>query len=261
MKKVFLSAAMVAAIFSSCGSSQKSVSLAGEWSIVSVDGNNVAEDKDAFIGFDMKDGRLYGNAGCNNIIGAVDIDSLEGSIKLSNVGATRMMCKDMDLEGKVLAALEKVAGYRASETGVELTDADGNLLFGLEKKVAPVANVADLDGEWIISRADGNKVNKVEETPFIVINVAEKNVFGTGGCNNFNGGFSQEENKPESFVFGELVTTMKAGPGMEQERVILDALSKVRSFNKKSDMIISLLDENQVEVVSLVKNTGKSLAE
>ena len=261
MKKVFLSVAVMAGILSSCGTANKTVSLAGEWNIVSVNGQKVSSENDPFLGFDMKDGRLYGNAGCNSIMGEVSVDSVEGSIELSQVGATRMMCRDMKTEDMVLSALEKVAGYKASENGVELTDAEGKVIFGLEKKVAPVADVNDLDGEWIISRVDGNKINKVEKTPFIVINVAEKSVHGTGGCNIVNGSFTQDENKPESFRFGDMATTMMAGPGMEQEGVILKAFDKVTSFVKESEKTVSLKDKDNNEVILLVKNTGKSLVE
>ena len=260
MKKVFLSVAVMTGILSSCGTSDKVVSLAGEWNIVSVEGQNVS-DNDPFLGFDVKDGRIYGNAGCNNIMGSMKVDSIEGSLELSQVAATRKMCPDMKTEGLVLAALEKVKGYKASENGVELTDAEGKVVFGLEKKVAPVADVNDMNGEWIISKVNGNKITKVEKTPFIAINVAEKTVHGTGGCNIFNGGFSQENNVPESFVLGDLATTMMAGPGLEQEGIVLEAFKEVASFVKVNERMISLKDKNNNEVILLVKNTGKSLVE
>lgn len=261
MKKVILSVAVMAALVSSCGKAGKSVSLAGEWNIVSVEGQQVASDDDSFLGFDMNEGRLYGNAGCNNIMGTVAVDSLKGTLTLSEVGATRKMCLDMKLEDQVLKALGKVAGYKAIESGVELTDANGNVVFGLEKKEALAVNIADLNGEWLISSVEGKKVEVVEKTPFIAINVAEKTVHGTGGCNIFNGGFSQKEGQPASFQFGELATTMMAGPGMNAEGVVLAALGKVRSFATQENGTVSLMDENQQEIIVLTKNTGKSLAE
>ena len=261
MKKIFLSVAMMATILSSCGNAHKTVNLAGEWNIVSVEGQQVSSDENPFLGFDMEEGRLYGNAGCNSIMASVAVDSVKGSIELSEVGATRKMCPDMKLEDQVLAALGKVAGYQATETGVELTDAQGNVLFGLEKAVAPAANVADLEGEWLISSVEGKAVEVVEKTPFVAINVAEKTVHGTAGCNIFNGGFTQEEGQAASFRFGELATTMMAGPGMEAEGAVLAAMGKVRSFAVQADGTISLMDENQNEVIVLTKNTGKSLAE
>lgn len=268
MKKTFLSAAMMAALFCSCGNGSKTVNLAGEWKIVSVEGQQVTSDENPFLGFDMKEGRLYGNAGCNDIMASVTVDSVKGSIELSEVGATRRMCPDMKLEDQVLAALGKVAGYQASTAGAELTDANGKVIFGLERadmvkasKLVAATSVNDLGGEWLISNVNGKKVEVVEKTPFIAFNVAEKTVHGTAGCNIFNGGFTQEDGKPASFQFGNLATTMMAGPGMEQEGVILAAMGKVRGFSKKAEGTIVLVDENQNEVVVLTKNTGKSLAE
>ena len=249
------------ALVSSCGNSGKTVSLAGEWNIVSVEGQQVTSEEDPFLGFDMKDGRMYGNAGCNNIMAQVTVDSVKGSIELSEVGATRRMCPDMKLEQQVLEALAKVAGYKASKTGVVLTDATGKVVFGLEKKIVTEVKLSDLNGEWIIASVEGKAVEVVEKIPFLAINVADMTVHGTGGCNIFNGSFHQEEDQPASFQFGELATTMMAGPGMEQEGVILPALGKVRSFVVKADGTAVLLDENKHEVILLTKNTGKSLAE
>ena len=261
MKKVFLSAVMGAAIMCSCSTTNTSVNLAGEWNIVTVEGEEVASEETPFIGFDIKDGRMYGNAGCNSIMANVTVDSVKNTIALSNVGATRMMCPDMKLEGKVLSALEKVAGYQVSEVGVELTDAEGKVVFGLEKKQAPAYTVADLQGEWLISTVESDTVEVVENTPFIAFDINEKRVYGTGGCNIFNAEFTQDDTNATSLRFGQMGATMKAGPGMEQEGKILPAFEKVRSFDINTDGTVSLLDENNAVVIVLTKNTGKSLAE
>lgn len=261
MKKVFLSALIGAAILSSCSTSQESVSMAGEWNIVSVEGEEVTSDELPFMGLDIKESRIYGNAGCNNFMGSLSLDSVKGTIKFSQVGATRKMCRDMKLEGQVLAALDKVAGYKATETGAALIDADGKVLFDLKKKVTPVVSVEDLDGEWFITTVAGKEITKVEETPFISFDITEKRVHGTGGCNIFNGTFTQEKDDDASLRFGKMMTTMKAGPGMDQESFILPAFEKVCSFTVKNDSVIELLSENKKALIVLKKNTGKSLAE
>ena len=108
-------------------------------------------------------------------------------------------------------------------------------------------------------RQESGKSRK--DSVYCAFNVAESTVHGTGGCNVFNGGYTQEKGKATSFAFGNLASTRMAGPGMEQEDVIFAALGKVRSFDKKAENTIVLLDENQKEVVVLTKNTGKSLSE
>lgn len=261
MKKTLISAAAFAAVLlSSCATASKSVDISGEWNVVSVEGKEVTGNP--YIGFDMENGRLYGNAGCNRIMGGVEIDSVNpGHIGLTNIGATRMMCPDMETEQKVLEALNEVAGYKASATGVELTDKDGKVLMSLEKREAPAVSINDINGEWTISKVDGVEIEVADKTPFLSFNVADNAVHGNGGCNIINGSFSQEEGNTSSLKFGQMISTMMAGPGMETEGKVLEAINKVASFVVNEDGTLSLLDAGNNEVLLLVRNTGKTLSE
>lgn len=261
MKKILISAAAFAAVMlSSCGTTGKSVDISGEWNVVSVEGQKVTGNP--YIGFDMQEGRLYGNAGCNRIMGGVELDSINpGKIGFTGVASTRMMCPDMETEQKVLEALNEVAGYQASATGVELTDKDGKVLISLEKREAPAVSVNDINGEWTISKVEGAAVEIADKTPFLSFNVTENTVHGNGGCNIINGSFSQEEGNSSSLKFGQMISTMMAGPGMETESKLLAAMNKVASFVMNEDGTLSLMDASNNEVLLLVKNTGKSLSE
>ena len=261
MKKNLISAAAFAAILlSSCGTTTKSVDITGEWNVVSVEGKQVTGNP--YIGFDTENGRLYGNAGCNRIMGGFEIDSVNpGHIGLTNVASTRMMCPDMETEQKVLEALNEVAGFKSSATGVELTDKDGKVLISLEKREAPAVSVNDINGEWKISKVEGAAVEVADKTPFLSFNVAENAVHGNGGCNIINGSFSQEEGNPSSLKFGHMISTMMAGPGMETERKVLAAMNKVASFVVNEDGTLSLMDAENNEVLLLVKNAGETMSE
>ena len=261
MKKNLISAAAFAAILlSSCGTTTKSVDITGEWNVVSVEGKQVTGNP--YIGFDTENGRLYGNAGCNRIMGGFEIDSVNpGHIGLTNVASTRMMCPDMETEQKVLEALNEVAGFKSSATGVELTDKDGKVLMSLEKREAPAVSVNDINGEWKISKVEGAAVEVADKTPFLSFNVAENAVHGNGGCNIINGSFSQEEGNPSSLKFGHMISTMMAGPGMETERKVLAAMNKVASFVVNEDGTLSLMDAENNEVLLLVKNAGETMSE
>lgn len=261
MKKNLISAAAFAAILlSSCGTTTKSVDITGEWNVVSVAGKQVTGNP--YIGFDTENGRLYGNAGCNRIMGGFEIDSVNpGHIGLTNVASTRMMCPDMETEQKVLEALNEVAGFKSSATGVELTDKDGKVLISLEKREAPAVSVNDINGEWKISKVEGAAVEVADKTPFLSFNVAENAVHGNGGCNIINGSFSQEEGNPSSLKFGHMISTMMAGPGMETERKVLTAMNKVASFVLNEDGTLSLMDAENNEVLLLVKNAEEALSE
>ena len=261
MKKNLISAAAFAAILlSSCGTTTKSVDITGEWNVVSVEGKQVTGNP--YIGFDTENGRLYGNAGCNRIMGGFEIDSVNpGHIGLTNVASTRMMCPDMETEQKVLEALNEVAGFKSSATGVELTDKDGKVLISLEKREAPAVSVNDINGEWKISKVEGAAVEVADKTPFLSFNVAENAVHGNGGCNIINGSFLQEEGNPSSLKFGHMISTMMAGPGMETERKVLIAMNKVASFVLNEDGTLSLMDAENNEVLLLVKNAGEAMSE
>lgn len=242
------------------GTTTKSVDITGEWNVVSVEGKQVTGNP--YIGFDTENGRLYGNAGCNRIMGGFEIDSVNpGHIGLTNVASTRMMCPDMETEQKVLEALNEVAGFKSSATGVELTDKDGKVLISLEKREAPAVSVNDINGEWKISKVEGTAVEVADKTPFLSFNVAENAVHGNGGCNIINGSFSQEEGNPSSLKFGHMISTMMAGPGMETERKVLAAMNKVASFVVNEDGTLSLMDAENNEVLLLVKNAGEALSE
>ena len=68
-----------------------------------------------------------------------------------------------------------------------------------------------------------------------------------------NGGFTQEEGQPTSLKFGQLISTMMAGPGMQVERQVLDALNKVNGFVVKDEHNAALLDANGEEALTLKK--------
>ena len=62
---------------SSCGSSKNALqtsALEGEWNIITVNGKEATADKDVFIGLNLKENRVYGCAGCNRIMGAIQVD-------------------------------------------------------------------------------------------------------------------------------------------------------------------------------------------
>lgn len=267
MKKVVLKAAVLLCTgvwTAACGSSKQaaqSIDLTGEWNIVTVNGDTVRTASTPFIGLDMKEKRIYGNAGCNRMMGTFEVDSLNpGKIQFGTIGTTRMMCPDMDTESKVLQALNTVKGYAQTETGINLTDTEGKTVLTLEKRETPVITLNDLAGEWIISAIYGAQVGKMDKTPFLAFDIEQKRIHGNTGCNIVNGGFSQEEGKGNSLKFSQLISTMMACPDMDTERQILDAMDKVTGFSLNQDQTVALLDEDGTEVLTLTKNTGEALA-
>ena len=267
-KSLFVMAALCAgAAMTGCAGSKKaveSVNLNGEWNIVEVEGKKLTAEELPFIGLETAEKRVYGNAGCNRIIGTYEADSLKpGFIHFNQLGTTRMMCPDMETERVVTEALNKVAGYTGTEAGVALTDAEGKELVILQKREQKALSLADLAGEWKIATVDGAEVvvGKEDKVPFLAFDTAEMRVHGNAGCNLINGGFSQEEGQPASLRFSQMISTMMAGPNMELEGKILKAIDQVRSFAAGENGVIILQDAEGNAVLTLVKNTEGKLSE
>lgn len=135
MKKYLFSFCMAAVAFgmASCGTSRQATTLAdveGEWNVIEIDGSAVVPAQGQefpFLGFDSREHRLYGHAGCNRLVGMLDASAKPGCIDFSGLGSTRMMCPDMANEQHLLAALERVKHYR-------LIDASTLGLFGSKKE-------------------------------------------------------------------------------------------------------------------------------
>lgn len=252
-----ISAAVFAAILMmSCGSNKNILTanaLDGEWNINSVNGTAVTADKQPYLGINMQEKRLYGNAGCNRIMGGVQADKA-GELSFGQVASTRMMCPDMATERNVMEALNNVSGYKGTETELILTDKKGSELMNLTKR--PTATLEALKGKWNITQVYGEPIENIEKTekkPFLQFDLDKKAVHGNAGCNIVNGGFTQKDNQAASLSFGQMISTMMAGPGMDLERKVLEAINNVKSFMVKDTNTVILLDENGEEALTLTK--------
>lgn len=143
MKKIFVSLCMASALLglSSCSTGKQVPTLAsinGEWNIIEINGSAVVpapEQPFPFLGFDVKEGRVYGNVGCNYLTGSFDINGKPGVIDFGTVGSTRMMCPDMTVENNILAALGKVMRYRVlDEKNMALCGSSNKPVLVLQKK-------------------------------------------------------------------------------------------------------------------------------
>lgn len=144
MRKVFmpLCVAVIMACLSACSTTGKAVStlsaLNGEWKIIEVEGQTLspqAGEKEAFIGFNVTDNRLYGCTGCNNLLGGLQADAKKGTLSFGQTGSTQMMCENMETEQKVLGAMKLVEKYEITADGkMLLKAANGETVMTLQKK-------------------------------------------------------------------------------------------------------------------------------
>ena len=194
------SAAALAVVGSSC-SSTKSMNLdelSGRWEVTGVNGKEVkmsAPDAQLpYLGFDVVNGRLSGNAGCNSIMGSFPTTEAAGKISFGDVATTRMMCPDMEVEQSVVQALGNVAGYKGEGTDkVALVNAEGSLLLSLKKVKADITS-ADLNGTWRIQTLAGKELTPPDaDTAYTVTFDAKEGTFSCStGCNVLGGAFSTD---------------------------------------------------------------------
>lgn len=126
MKNIFLSL-FVAAFLASCssmsssrvGGSQVNISNT-KWTLA----ENVKGNKPTLV---IESGKLSGNAGCNNYFGELALDATAGNFKSDNVGSTRKMCDNMEVETQFFSVLKEVDKYVVNNGVLELYK--GNLLL------------------------------------------------------------------------------------------------------------------------------------
>ena len=263
MKKVFVSLCMAGALMglSSCGSTKNAAtfsSISGEWNIIEVNGTAVVPapgQEFPFIGFDTKTGKVYGNSGCNRMMGSFDVNAKPGTINLGAMGSTRMACPDMTVENNVLSALGQVKTYKKlGKENVALCGSSKRPLIVLQKK-EPAVKLSALDGKWMISEVNGEAIPAgMENQPFIEFNISEKKLHGNAGCNIINGGFQTEEGNVMAISFPQVISTMMACPDMEVEGRVLKALNAVQTFGKLAGGGIGFYDADNNLVMVLVKN-------
>lgn len=105
-----------------------------EWKLVQLDGRTVeGEEADSFTLLFSETGDVSGKGACNRLMGNYKSGD-DRSLKIGMLGATRMMCPDIDREAQYFEALEGVTHY----------DMDGPMLMLLnEGNLVAVFRAAD----------------------------------------------------------------------------------------------------------------------
>ena len=104
----------------------EAILLSAKWQVSMISGEtyamkNPVSSQKPYIELDIQKNLISGMAGCNRITGQIATDSkVNKSIRFPNVAVTRMMCANMEVEGKVLKALNDVSSYNLSPSTTEL---------------------------------------------------------------------------------------------------------------------------------------------
>ncbi len=235
-------------------------SLEGEWNITEINGIAVSPGINGTlpsIGFDLSEGRIYGNTGCNRIMSALNHSSKAGELDLSNMALTRMACPDMTTEQNILNTFANVKGYQVMNydhsgrpASIALINAEKRPIVILTPKNQSPAS--SFSGNWNIVTIRGKGVPAEMQTkPFLSFDTQEKRVHGNAGCNTMNGSFDQEAGKANSLLFRQMVTTMMACPYLDTEREVLDSLEAVTYYETLSNGNLGLFNKEGVMLLEL----------
>ena len=108
----------------------------------------------------------------------------------------------------------------------------------------------NLSGKWEIVKLNGEEVQATETKPFLEFNTEKSEVHGNTSCNIMNGSYTQDGKK---LSFGNMATTMMAGPDMDLEREVLDAINKAASVKDTSGDKVQVFDANGNLIMELRK--------
>jgi heat shock protein HslJ len=136
MKKVanLLVAVMAVFVMVSCNEKKGFDALNGEWNVVAVGEMAIPDSADAFIGFNVAEQLIYGNAGCNQLTGAMPAEINPEVSMFGAMGSTRRMCADMTVEDALLPALGQAVDFKVDGDALYLLDASGNTVVSLQKR-------------------------------------------------------------------------------------------------------------------------------
>ncbi len=85
-----------------------------------------------YLEFHVKDYKLLGNGGCNQLFGNIAFEGKKG-LRISNLGSTKMACPEMNMESEFMQLLQNVYGYELKETSLFLLGKGGEELLKFKK--------------------------------------------------------------------------------------------------------------------------------
>ncbi|QBF83646.1 META domain-containing protein [Shewanella maritima] len=139
MIKQFLAVSGLVVALTACSNQPTAVNaeqlfetLSGQWSVTDIAGEPVASYSKPRITFEQ-DGQLSGNNSCNRFSGRYEYQQTQ--LTLQSLGSTRKACVDglVKQERMFMDSLPKVSQYQFAKTKLYLLDAQGQVLFELNK--------------------------------------------------------------------------------------------------------------------------------
>lgn len=186
-------------------------------------------------------GKLEGNAGCNNYFGSYKLDA--DQLAFSEIGSTDMFCNEpdgvMDQETGYLEALAASAAYKFSQDRLQLFGVNGETIMVYDR-VAPKPLIGTIWSLEFFNDGVGSYTSVDPQTSITTIFNADNTVEGNSGCNTFTSTYSQSEN---SLSIGTIALTRMycAEPEgvMEQEKAFLAALENSSTYTIDGNTLVT----------------------
>ena len=204
------------------------------WQLVeqAVDGAMTAVPDGVVVTLLLEDGEASGSGGCNNYFGGYTLDAT--SLTFGPIGSTMMFCEGSagEVEAAYFDNLAAVATWANTGGSLVLGGADGQpILTFLPAAPAPEANIEGVT--WLLTSqaVDGQLAAlPMGDPPLLVsLRMEEGRASGTGGCNNYFGGYTLDGS---SLTFDAMGATQMfcEGPAGEVEAAYLANLALVASW-------------------------------
>ena len=106
-------------------------------------------------------------------------------------------------------------------------------------------SLQDLDGEWSVVSVKGQDFTAAEQIKkaFIGIKAQDKRLYGSASCNRIMSEISYDDK--DGLNLGKVASTMMLCPDMDNERLLLEALSEVKDYQISGDKLYLLNKDNQ----------------
>jgi heat shock protein HslJ len=195
-----------------------------------------AAERTAVLRFD--NGRLSGNVGCNQLMGAYHSDGNKLVFE-PRVASTMMACPPplMEQERAVVEAIGKAASYRIDGDRLSIADAEGQTLMTFsERKSLPLTGT-----RWRLTNYNNGKqaiVTVLNDTQ-VMLQLRDDGELAGKACNAYRGRFERDGDRLQ--VVGPIAATRMACPGPEganeQEAAYFAALERVTGFSISGDVL------------------------
>lgn len=233
------------------------IRLDGEWNIDNVNGQKVTGEERPFITFDLSQGRIYGNNGCN-IVNADAVTGKGNKLQFTGMMSTQKYCANAPFEHLINTTLDQVRSYKISRYGheyyLDLFNDRGHLIMVLRKH-----NMDFLNGAWRVTAINGEP-NSNEGVQF-VFDLPEKKIHGNAGCNIINGEITIDPDVTNSVQFSNIASTRMMCPDIATETAVLVALEETEKAFAKSDDTVTFVNHSGKPVLQLIRIDPRSLTD